>query len=174
MDKELSIHINDGKLVSIYCSNADDGFVVGFILAVSDGYVLIKEVDSYGKFDGYTLIRIEDIYQIHYSGKYEKKLEKLYDLEDYSNILSPGLLNPLVDSILHFAHDNHYIISVLSEGGDTISGFIDSFSAVSLTIDCIDEFGQKNGTTIIDRNCVSRICCLSAYENSLYSIIGET
>ena len=177
MYKELFSHINDGQLVSLFSTSGDDnGFIVGFILGVSEESVLIKEVDQYGSFDGFTLTRLNDIYRIAYAGKYENKLMKLYSQKKDNTVFMPDARRSLEDSFLLFGSENHHLISVLmnTENGETVSGYIDSFTSENLILNCIDEDGQKNGKTIIDRGQIIRIACLSAYEIMLSSLYEQS
>ena len=148
----LSNFAEKHETVSIY-SNFENTLLhlTGYVLKVTEDYVLIAHITEHGFYDGYILKRLEDIYRVDQGGLYECKITTLYHLRNQKHDLFTLLesTTPLKLNIqfLQCAKENNKIISV--EYGDTvISGFVD-YNENKLFVSIVDEYGNKNGNAII-------------------------
>ena len=149
----LSNFAEKHETVSIY-SNLENTFahLTGYVLKVTEDYVLIAHITEHGFYDGYILKRLEDIYRVDHGGLYEWKISTLYHLRNQKHDLftQSESTTPLKLNIqfLQCAKENNKIISV--EYGDTvISGFVSDYNENKLFMSIVDEYGNKNGNAII-------------------------
>lgn len=147
----LSNFAQKNEAVSIY-SNFENtlAHLTGYVLKATEDYVLIAHITEHGFYDGYILKRSEDIYRVDHGGLYEWKITALYHLRNQKHDLftQSELKNPLNIRFLQCAKENNKIISV--EYGDTvISGFVSDYDENKLFVSIVDEYGNKNGNTII-------------------------
>ena len=64
----------------LYRSAYSSRFSAGFVLAISDRYVVIESVSPRGDGDGWILRALEDLCRIDHNGRYEEKLLSFYQL----------------------------------------------------------------------------------------------
>lgn len=81
-DALLSIALKTKEIVSIELANSGFNDVVGFVEEKNDGYSKIRQIDEYGFEDGYSYIRVNDITQISYSSQDEKRILKLWKINN--------------------------------------------------------------------------------------------
>ena len=147
----LSNFAEKHETVSIY-SNLENTFahLTGYVLKVTEDYVLIAHITEHGFYDGYILKRLEDIYRVDQGGLYEWKITTLYHLRNQKHdlFIQSEFKHPLNIQFLQCAKENNKIISVEYE--DTvISGFVNDYDENKLFLSIVDEYGRKNGNTII-------------------------
>lgn len=142
-------HIDPMQIVSIYCDRDNPAsHLTGFVHELSEEYVLIRHVNPDGLYDGFVLVRQEDVFRVDYGGKYEQKVQALYNIKKQTH---PELPNDtsLYSSLLGFCNAHQLVISVELE--DTIvSGFIVLFDYDYIHLQVLDEYGTNNGEMILD------------------------
>ena len=173
--EELIPHINDGELVSLYTDPEEERFTVGFVLAVTEESVLLKLVDPYGNFDGFSLLRTADICRIEFGGQYEQKIMKLYRRREDPRVLEPEPSISLEEFFLSYAEKEHILIALLTDGedGKTLFGFVEALTPERLTLRCIDDYGRGDGIVVLDRARLARLSCLSQDEDALCVLMEE-
>ena len=149
------------SVVSLY-SNLDNAFVhlTGYVLKVTQEYVLIAHITEHGCYDGYIVKHTDDIYRIDYDGTYEKKIASLYHLREQKHNLFT-ILNVKMDMelnllLLDCAKQTHKVISVEYEDA-VLSGFVEGYDSDKLLISIVDENGVQNGHSIINLNTIQTI-----------------
>ena len=68
------------KLVSIYRSEDTGRFMTGYILACSDEFLLLSEIDCYGNYDGFMVLKRDALYRCEIESTHAKRAQKLYSL----------------------------------------------------------------------------------------------
>ena len=68
------------KLVSIYRSEDTERFMTGYILACSDEFLLLSEIDCYGNYDGFMVLKRDALYRCEIESTRAKRAQKLYSL----------------------------------------------------------------------------------------------
>jgi hypothetical protein len=128
--KILTKALLNSKLIGIRTYFEDwDKVIIGFVKEINETNVIIEEIDKQGLIIGYMIIEIDDIINLDYDDKYQRKLEFLNKLkkQSYENIqltvLKKGeklisYFQELIDekyiTEFHF-DDNHYEIGILQE-----------------------------------------------------------
>lgn len=161
---------NEKEILSLYTNKEDtERFSVGYILELCEKYCIIALISPSGLYDGYRVIDINEIYKIEYGGDYEKKLKKLYDIKKQSHKDIKLLENNLIISMLKFAKENEFIITIelLESGLNDVQGYVKNFTRWK-----INDLGQKDGLSEIDLDAITSIVCNSEDENTL-EILAE-
>ena len=87
MIKELIKIKENNDIVSIFCDEDDTSmFLEGYIYAIGRQDFLIKHITPHGLSDGYILKKIDSVMHLEISGRYEKKIEKLYSKKNQRHI----------------------------------------------------------------------------------------
>lgn len=150
MFTNLNYCFNQKKIVSFYCDkNNTNLHLTGYIGCLDVDEVLIYHITQYGKYDGYILKHMCDIYRIDYDGQYEKTIEKAYRINEQSHRKVDISCEGILYSLLDFAKKNSLIIS-LEFQDSTISGFINKYDNDVVSINIIDDNGIINGISTIN------------------------
>ena len=78
------------KIVTIEVLESKNDDVVGYIHEIGDDFVTIKSIDTYGSYDGDTVIKLEDITHLICDSEQEATLDKLvrHDLVTQKEVFS--------------------------------------------------------------------------------------
>lgn len=146
----LMNHINKSEVVSLYCdSNVPATHLTGFIAGYDNDWILVNHVSKNGLYDGFILIRSDDLHRVDFGGQYEKKIKTLYNIRKQSH---PVLLltDDLCTALLHFGLE-HNLVASLELEDCTIRGFIKSYDDVCIHICLLDEYGARSGESCVLR-----------------------
>lgn len=120
--------------------------------------------------------QIYNITRIEYGGRYEEKIEKLYNLKKQSHriIEYSSDCDSLLDSLLDFAQSEHLIVTFEYDDDDSVYGFIreHNIDDESVTIDSYDLYAKPCGVSVIDLSYVYSIYVDTDFEQSLRLLIG--
>lgn len=138
----------NGHVVSVFCDDErPDTHLSGFIRAFDEEQILINHISPDGYYDGYILIHMADVHRIDSSGKYELKIERLYQCRHQSHTEFP-INDNLYISLLQFCQREGRILS--AEVADTtLSGFLLDFDEETVHMQLVSEYGEGNGETIV-------------------------
>ncbi|MEH7455181.1 hypothetical protein [Gottfriedia acidiceleris] len=79
MKEQLIKLTNTQDLVEIYNDLGDvDACAVAKVLYVSDDYVILASITPNGMYDGFSLLKTDNIFQINVDSRYLRKINKLY------------------------------------------------------------------------------------------------
>lgn len=170
MQKILNYLQTHKKVASFYYDPADtDVHLTGYVLAFNEDELLIAHITPYGYKDGFILKRISAIYHIDYDGKYEHKIEKLYRLNqqvhekiDLSQTGNGRILHALLD----WAVKKNVLATVEFET-NCLTGFVNKYENDLIFLRLIDDYGEENGTSVVDLNEVLTISVNSTDEQAL-------
>jgi hypothetical protein len=125
----LKKYISIDYPVAIYTNrNEYDRFAVGNIIAVTAEYTLVKNINPRGEFDGYCVIRTDDIYRLETSSEYLIKIEKLYVYKKNDTTFDICIEGNLLTNLLQYAHDNNIISKIcINEDSSDIIGYVNEF-----------------------------------------------
>ena len=148
----VSLHFDEGDPTSVS---------VGYIIEVTMTHVLLESVSKDGMKIGYYLYEINQLFRIDYDGLYEQKISSL--LTKFNGNYQHTKLDKfestnLIMELLMFAK-NHNLISILwlEDNEDSICGFVDKVENGLITISQIDDFGNRDGTVIIEEKTIETI-----------------
>lgn len=140
---------NNKILVSVYTDmNNDEYFAVGYIIALTEKDVLMLNIGLYGEFDGYSVIKIVDIYRIEKESKYINKIRKLCNI-NFNEIFKIDITDDLLMDLLNAAIYRHSIVIFsINNNDNTIMGYVDKVKDNCIYVLQIDEYGEDDGYTI--------------------------
>lgn len=152
--KILNLLCQNG-LLEIYAQENDSKFDVGNLLDFDDEWLLIECFDNFGKFDGYMLIRRENVFKINYQTKYTKDLAKIIQIptKPLQMVKShTDLLHKVLTTLL-----NKGIVSVTLSNSNVIIGEILSIDDLLVSIQVFLDNGIEDGISLFSLDMVSSI-----------------
>jgi len=158
----LSNFIGVNTIVSVFDDIKEaNTFAAGFVHGVSSEHVLLKHVTPRGKYDGFRVIFLEDIFKIKIRSSYDKKLEKLYFRQKQSHPRFDLKSESLIKDILHYAQSNELIISATLNysGVDDLTGYVNEISTNMIIIESVSESGGKDGICTVNIDDITSLVC---------------
>lgn len=136
--------IKEECLVEIYSNDNNlDSFSVGEVIFQDNDIVLFRLLNPQGQWDGFSFYKKEYISDIGYNTDYLKKLN-LYI--QYWNEQKP--INKLIDCITKYSffdalkefYENKTLLTIVtnSQSNNIFTGYINTISANSIILDCLD------------------------------------
>ena len=163
----LKQSMENNKIVSIY-SNINDDIderTTGFVSAISSEQVLIKNVTDEGLNDGYTVLKLENIHNADIDWHYQRKLERLYELQNQSHreISIKGLIENvnIFKEILLISKKLEMFVNISIEETETENeniGLIKQLNDKEVVISRILD-GKEDGESIILLNDIYKLNC---------------
>lgn len=156
-------------LVSIYCDLDDkQKHYSGYIIGIDDDMFFLAHISRNGRYDGYILRPIKDIYRIDYNGKYEKKLEMLNKMRTQSHNIAFAKNDPstLLISVLEFAKNNNLVVSLILDD-DCRAGLIKSYDNDIISLYALTDNGEEDGFAVVSIAEVSSFEIDTEYEQDL-------
>ena len=161
-------HSNQSVASFYFYDAAEKHHATGFVYAYNDTQLIIKHISPYGESVGLILVRRADICRIRVDGKYEQKIQKLYQL----HCPAYPAYEPCADywiSLLTYAKETHELVSVELEAC-IVSGEVLSCSENDVELELLDEYGNPNGRSCINRDIVQSVCLGSADERLIQAM----
>jgi hypothetical protein len=171
----LKKSLNENVIVSIFTNrNAPEKCICGFIDAISVEQFSIKHISVDGFYDGYKVRRIEDIFRVDISGKYEDRLKYLYTYRNQShtdflksksnsdsNLFKEGLLsakglNMVVTVCINETEEQNYIV-----------GWVKNVTETEVIISNISDSGEIDGESVFYIEDIVKLCCDTENESVL-------
>lgn len=166
---------NENKIISIFINEENlDKFIVGKIINLDESEFIIELISPSGKYDGYRWNYIDKIIKIEEDGEYEKKIEKLYSLENTLIKEVDKKHETLLKSFLDFIKKEKFIVTIelFNSHEKDNCGFIESLENDILTLRNIDSYGQNDGISYININAITDIVCDSEEERIINKLIN--
>ncbi len=161
---------NNNKIVSIYSDTYNtDKFSCGFIANISDEFLIIKNISPCGKYDGFLLKSIEKIYRVEFEGKYEKMIERLYEIQNQKHEEIPKFSGTLLNDLLIFSNKNSFVITIelCDSNLDDIQGYVSKMDDTKVKIESLDENGENDGFSYVMIDDITHISCNTENEIKL-------
>lgn len=173
MNKYYKNFMKNKDLVCVYSdTNDSESFSAGYIVGVSEEDIILYHLTPNGKYDGYILLPIENIFLTEFNTKYTKKLESIY-----KNILNNDIMyfdsETLKLSLLKYAYENDFVceIQLINSGLNDVVGKIFEFDEMLVKVEKYTEYGENDGEAIFDINNITRLSCDSEESQTLKKII---
>lgn len=145
---------------SIYHDCADtDSHLTGYIVAADDTCCVVAHISTHGLYDGYIAIPTEHIYRIDYSGIYENRIKRLYEIKQQSHkaiLCTADLDTSLRLQLLSFAKESHLVVSLVFDES-TLSGFIAEANEENVLLSLLDSIGNNIGFSSVQLDTVGAI-----------------
>ncbi len=129
--------------------------------------MLIYHITPYGEYDGYALIKAEDIIRIDYGSEYEKCIEKLFQKTNKKHKhFAVNNDSALFFMLCDYAKENALIVT-FETCGASISGFIEKYSDSEMWINVVSEYGKNDGKTVVQIDEILAVFVDTQYEMKL-------
>lgn len=167
LDDLLKSALQEQKIVSIYRDPEDSGkCFTGFVGAIDEDEVLIYHLTPSGMYDGYILVNRDDIFQVDYDGRYEKKIEFLSKVKKQSHeeieIAEEGILH----SLLSFAQEKGFMTYIGFEDS-SLTGLIRNFDDKEICLDVFTNYGESDGISAVSVDAIEEISVDSVEEQDI-------
>jgi len=142
--------IGTNEIVSVFC-NPDDAYksCVGYIVAVSDEYFIMKGVTFDGYADGLLLRHFNEIFRIDRKCEYEQWLMYLYSKLNQSHPDFDVSGENLLAAFFEYARNNHLIVGVgvRDYSAKSIYAFVKEIDCENQTLTFVDvnDNGKETG-----------------------------
>lgn len=149
MEKLLKMSLEEKKVTSLYNDKEDTAkMYTGYIGAYNDDNILVYHISPRGLYDGYLLIDRESVFQIDYNGKYEKKIERLYDLkkQQHQNVQIKD--SSILNSLLQFAQKNRNMAYVALQDS-SVTGIVREFDEETIYLEVYTDYGEPDGVSTV-------------------------
>lgn len=169
MYKVLEKYIFDRFMISVYDNRDDvDEFFVGYCIGISESYCLFNLITTRGYEDGYYLTMTDDIYKINDGDNYSKKIKNLFENLNQKLSKKLSVSDDLVKDLLLESQRKNYIVSLaINDTVPSLTGFISSIDEEFINVEIIDDYGNADGQSIIEKSDITRIYCNSGNERNL-------
>jgi hypothetical protein len=158
------------QIVDLYSDTSNtDKFSAGFIVALSSDDVVIAHIAPGGKYDGFMLKKIDNIFRADIGSKYDATIQKLYLQQSQAHTKFRSEFENLSKGFLYFAKTNNYVatIELLDSNLEDVKGFIDDVAEDTVKIRKLNQYGESDGYSIVYIDDISFITCDSDDEHAL-------
>ncbi len=150
----------EGTLTSIYSDRDDyDRFSVGYILSLDSDNVLLEHISPNGIFDGFSIVKKEDIYRLENEGLYLEKIKLLNKIKKEKRhnlpIKTDGCL--LLNFIDYIVENNIFAKISINADSPDIMGYIVEASNTDIIVIQINYYGKYDGKTFLLIDDIERI-----------------
>jgi hypothetical protein len=150
--------------VGVFCDPNDPAaFAAGWVEAVTDEHILLRHMSPHGRYDGYRLLNIEDIFRVDSTGRYlerlrllsqvrEERFPRLFktEVEENANLLTETLLA---------VQSNEWLVRIFVLDGDDEAGWIKNVAHDTVTITRVDHFGVADFEATVHLEAISEMHC---------------
>jgi len=152
IDKPLLLYKNREDTEIFHC---------GYVLDVTEKEVLMAHISSVGRYDGYILLRCEDLWRVESDDGYVAKTHKLYKLRHQEHPAIDRHNASLMEDLLRFAQKHRLIVILqfLSSGLENTTGFVANIHDGTIEIDRVNYEGNRDGKTYVHISDITRIDC---------------
>jgi len=153
---------SNNTLVSINTDNeVTEDILYGFVQGVSDDWVLLAIVSESGFYEGFIIIKCEDIFRCESKDKYSESVHKLYQLRKQKHPILDLTSGNLLGDIIQYAQKNQLVVAIELHDStyDDLIGFIGDIKDDLITIEQLDGFGNADGESVILFEDISRVDC---------------
>ena len=145
-------------LIAVYSrEDQPTKFDVGYVIDFSEEWVLLLAVDEYGKYDGYCLRCIENIFRIEIHSQYLSSIPIIDDVKQ-KIIVGNDCIKTTYD-ILHKLKESHVLFSaeLFNDSENYTCGYINEVYDDILIVDEVDSYGHNDGKAIFELNNITSI-----------------
>ncbi len=147
---------------SFWDDYGDESFRVGFYIGGNENYSLFELISTRGYGDGIYLTDTASIYRADCGDSYTRRMEKLFRVQNQTHIqgiTDADNCSPMW--LFEFAKGKKYVISIQTEDGDTISGYVNEYTHDAVTVNRLNDDGEYDGVTNLLIESIIRIRCNS-------------
>ena len=162
MKNKIDELIKSGNLAEIYFYSGNEGsFCCGRIMAVDDRFFAFQSFDPYGRYDGYDVREISDIYEIAVDTKYLKALDIFIGESKPEPLCIQS--DCIVKEILALSYKNKEAVTLDVDNTEELQiGIVTDIYETRIEINLFNEYGEPDGVASINMDDI-----LSVRYNSL-------
>lgn len=152
----------DGKVALIYTnSEQTQKFSAGIVSGIFDNEIIIDHFLPNGKYDGFVVKRIIDIFKVELDSKYNFKIMNLSQMNNTKHdklrrVNEKGFL-----TLLTYAHESKKVVTIGMFDSDynDAQGFVEKISGDFCTLSLLDEYGENDGVAVLNIDNISYLSC---------------
>lgn len=145
-------------LIAVY-SRVDQPtkFDVGYVIDFSEEWLLLLAVDEYGKYDGYCIRCLENIFRIEMHSQYLSSIPIRDDVKQ--EIIVGGVCIKTIYDILLKLKESHVLFSaeLFNDSENHTCGYINDVYNDLLIVDEVDSYGHKDGNAVFEPDNITSI-----------------
>lgn len=161
----------------MYTDREDTGrFSCGYIAAVTQDELLLSAVSPAGRYDGFLVVRTEDVFALERDSRYTDKIDRLYRARGQRHpAIEAGRGESLTAAVLRHAQREHTVVTIelWDSGLDDVQGFVTALGDETVTIRQLDDGGRPDGKIEILPEAISALMCDEENRQAL-KILWET
>lgn len=173
--KELEYCRDNEKIVSVHLrASSADSFLTGYVAACNKTRLLMAAVSERGEYDGFMILKISDIFHIHYDGIYEGKIALLYSLKEQKHPELPVEDGRIVGDFLAYAKKEQVMVTFevgAGEACEILSGTITDYDERYIKLECYNSYGYPEGSNLVEFRMVQIICADTEDEQDLELLV---
>lgn len=152
-----------------------DNFCVGYVEAVNARQVALRSISPQGKFDGFMVKRIADVFQVLSGEEFEQRLLWLLSLNGETDqpLLNEHVEGDLFKAALQAAHERGMAVSLwrgMEEEG--LTGTIAAVDDLRLTLNRMDFWGRDAGEQVVALKDIS-LLEIDTPEERMYQLMNR-
>lgn len=173
----LKTYAESQRFVSIYFNEQDTSdYDCGTLNAVDEEWTILNSVAPQGIYDGYRLIRTDDVYRVDARGPYEDKIRYFSSSWPEKHTVNFDLPPDVLHSFFRICIEKGWLVSVeLNNSGERdLTGIIKDFTWETVSLRGVDNYGQKDSLSTLRIDSISNMGADTLYCRSrLYSAHAE-
>ena len=171
--KELNI------LTSLFIdpTNPDD-FVAGYITAINTRQVMLRSVSPFGRYDGFIVVRLNDISQIMGEDDYAMRLTHLLKARGETGADRLPAEIPveenedMIHALCRTAQETHQMVTLWLNDDIEHIGYVQSLDDMRVTIGEVDYFGQAPRPLTVPIRDVE-MASVGSEDDLMYQLLSE-
>lgn len=177
MLETLRAYVESQAIVSLYADDQDTGtYDCGSLNIVDEEWTVLNSVAPQGIYDGYRLIRTDDIYRVDAYGPYEDKIQYFSRSWPEKHIVSFEHAPDVLHGFFQKCIQKNWLVSVeLANSGERdLTGIIKDFTWEAVTLRTVDHYGRQDSLSTLRIDCITNMGADTLYCRSrLYSADAE-
>lgn len=152
----------DEKIALIYTNLQEtQKFSAGIVSEVFDNEIIINHFLPNGNYDGYIVKKITDIFKVELDSKYAAKVMKLSRMNDNKHDRLPRVDENGFLTLLTYAFESEKVVTIemFDSGNNDAQGFVEKINDNHCTISLLDEYGERDGSAILNIENISHLSC---------------
>jgi hypothetical protein len=138
-------------------------FAAGWVEAVSDEHLVLRHVSQHGRYDGYRLVPLENVFRVDSTGRYLERLRFLSQVreERFPHLFKSGIAEDanLVVEILLAAQQNDLLVLVSVLEGSDLTGWIKQIGHDTVIITLVDNDGVSDFDSTVHLEAITAVYC---------------
>lgn len=138
-------------------------FMAGWVEAVTNEHILLRHLSPHGRYDGYRLIPVEEIFRVDSAGRYLERLRLLSQVreERFMRFLKTKVTeeSDLLRAALLAAQQHELLVRVDVLDDDDESGWVKNLTNDTVTISRLDDYGVVDFEATVHLEAITGLHC---------------